>query len=50
MHTLGHELAKQTIAEQMETEEVLTCLKEMGVVFAGLLAAQTGALAGGLIT
>jgi diguanylate cyclase (GGDEF)-like protein/PAS domain S-box-containing protein len=33
MHTLGHELGKQTIAEQVETEEELTCLKGMGVDF-----------------
>jgi len=33
MHTLGHELGKQTIAEQVETEEELHCLKNMGVDF-----------------
>lgn len=33
MHTLGHELGKQTIAEQVETEEELDCLKKMGVDF-----------------
>ena len=33
MHTLGHELGKQTIAEQVETEEELACLKKMGVDF-----------------
>jgi len=33
MHTLGHELGKQTIAEQVETEAELTCLKNMGVDF-----------------
>lgn len=31
MHTLGHELGKQTIAEQVETDAELTCLKSMGV-------------------
>jgi diguanylate cyclase (GGDEF)-like protein/PAS domain S-box-containing protein len=31
MHTLGHELGKQTIAEQVETEAELTCLKKLGV-------------------
>ena len=33
MHTLGHELGKQTIAEQVETEAELNCLEEMGVDF-----------------
>lgn len=33
MHTLAHELGKQTIAEQVETEAELTCLKDMGVDF-----------------
>jgi diguanylate cyclase (GGDEF)-like protein/PAS domain S-box-containing protein len=33
MHTLGHELGKLTIAEQVETEAELTCLKSMGVDF-----------------
>jgi len=33
MHTLGHELGKQTIAEQVETEAELGCLKGMGVDF-----------------
>ncbi len=33
MHTLGHELGKQTIAEQVETEAELECLKAMGVDF-----------------
>ncbi len=33
MHTLGHELGKQTIAEQVETEAELNCLKKMGVDF-----------------
>jgi len=33
MHTLGHELGKQTIAEQVETEAELTCLKNLGVDF-----------------
>ncbi|MHB1187748.1 EAL domain-containing protein [Thiobacillus sp.] len=33
IHTLGHELGKQTIAEQVETEKELTCLKNMGVDF-----------------
>jgi len=33
MHTLGHELGKQTIAEQVETEAELSCLKNMGVDF-----------------
>ena len=33
MHTLGHELGKQIIAEQVETEAELTCLKNMGVDF-----------------
>jgi len=31
IHTLGHELGKQTIAEQVETEAELNCLKLMGV-------------------
>ncbi|HEY9100173.1 MAG TPA: EAL domain-containing protein [Thiobacillus sp.] len=31
MHTLGHELGKQTIAEQVETEAEFNCLKLMGV-------------------
>jgi diguanylate cyclase (GGDEF)-like protein/PAS domain S-box-containing protein len=33
MHTLAHELGKQTIAEQVETEAELDCLKKMGVDF-----------------
>ncbi len=33
MHTLAHELGKQTIAEQVETEAELDCLKTMGVDF-----------------
>ncbi len=33
MHTLGHELGKQTIAEQVETEAELALLKDMGVDF-----------------
>jgi len=33
MHTLGHELGKQTIAEQVETEAELNSLKKMGVDF-----------------
>ncbi|MDP1572794.1 MAG: EAL domain-containing protein [Thiobacillus sp.] len=33
MHTLAHELGKQTIAEQVETEAELTCLKSLGVDF-----------------
>ncbi|MFP5418895.1 MAG: EAL domain-containing protein [Gammaproteobacteria bacterium] len=33
MHTLGHELGKQTIAEQVETEAELDSLKKMGVDF-----------------
>lgn len=33
MHTLAHELGKETIAEQVETEAELTCLKAMGVDF-----------------
>ena len=33
MHTLGHELGKLTIAEQVETEAELDCLKDMGVDF-----------------
>jgi len=33
MHTLGHELGKLTIAEQVETEKELACLKSMGVDF-----------------
>ena len=33
MHTLGHELGKLTIAEQVETEAELKCLKKMGVDF-----------------
>ena len=33
MHTLAHELGKQTIAEQVEEEAEWTCLKEMGVDF-----------------
>lgn len=33
IHTLGHELGKQTIAEQVETEAELDCLKRMGVDF-----------------
>ena len=31
MHTLGHELGKLTIAEQVETEAELGCLRDMGV-------------------
>ena len=33
VHTLAHELGKQTVAEQVETEAELACLKEMGVDF-----------------
>jgi ammonium transporter, Amt family len=33
MHTLAHELGKQTIAEQVETEAELVCLKKLGVDF-----------------
>ena len=33
MHTLAHELGKQTVAEQVETESELACLKAMGVDF-----------------
>ncbi|OYX26886.1 MAG: hypothetical protein B7Z03_14385 [Hydrogenophilales bacterium 32-62-9] len=33
MHTLAHELGKQTIAEQVETESELACLKKLGVDF-----------------
>jgi diguanylate cyclase (GGDEF)-like protein/PAS domain S-box-containing protein len=33
MHTLAHELGKQTIAEQVETEAELVSLKNMGVDF-----------------
>jgi diguanylate cyclase (GGDEF)-like protein/PAS domain S-box-containing protein len=33
MHTLGHELGKQTIAEQVETEAELASLRSMGVDF-----------------
>ncbi|HQT30062.1 MAG TPA: EAL domain-containing protein [Thiobacillus sp.] len=33
MHTLAHELGKQTIAEQVETEAELACLKMLGVDF-----------------
>ncbi|MDP2028530.1 MAG: EAL domain-containing protein [Thiobacillus sp.] len=33
MHTLAHELGKLTIAEQVETEAELACLKNMGVDF-----------------
>lgn len=33
MHTLAHELGKQTVAEQVETEAELFCLKSMGVDF-----------------
>lgn len=33
MHTLGHELGKLTIAEQVETDAELSCLKAMGVDF-----------------
>jgi diguanylate cyclase (GGDEF)-like protein/PAS domain S-box-containing protein len=33
MHTLAHELGKQTVAEQVETETELACLKTMGVDF-----------------
>lgn len=33
MHTLGHELGKQTIAEQVETDAELALLKDMGVDF-----------------
>lgn len=33
MHTLGHELGKLTIAEQVETDAELNCLKTMGVDF-----------------
>lgn len=43
MHTLGQELGKQTIAEQIETEEEWACLKR-----AGLSVAPAGAAASGL--
>jgi Amt family ammonium transporter len=33
MHTLAHELGKQTIAEQVETDAELACLKSLGVDF-----------------
>ena len=33
MHTLAHELGKETIAEQVETEAELACLRGMGVDF-----------------
>jgi len=33
MHTLAHELGKETIAEQVETEAEMACLKGMGVDF-----------------
>jgi Amt family ammonium transporter len=33
MHTLAHELGKQTIAEQVETDAELACLTKMGVDF-----------------
>lgn len=33
MHTLAHELGKKTVAEQVETETELACLKLMGVDF-----------------
>jgi len=33
MHTLAHELGKLTIAEQVETQAELTCLKQLGVDF-----------------
>jgi diguanylate cyclase (GGDEF)-like protein/PAS domain S-box-containing protein len=33
MHTLAHELGKETIAEQVETEAELACLKSLGVDF-----------------
>ena len=33
MHTLGHELGKQTIAEQVETEAEFAILRDMGVNF-----------------
>ncbi len=33
MHTLAHELGKLTVAEQVETESELACLKAMGVDF-----------------
>ncbi len=31
MHTLAHELGKQTVAEQVETEAELACLKALGI-------------------
>ena len=33
MHTLAHELGKQTVAEQVETEAELACLRALGVDF-----------------
>ncbi|WP_310446802.1 EAL domain-containing protein [Thiobacillus sp.] len=33
MHTLAHELGKQTVAEQVETQGELGCLKTLGVDF-----------------
>jgi EAL domain-containing protein (putative c-di-GMP-specific phosphodiesterase class I) len=33
MHTLAHELGKLTIAEQVETQAELACLKKLGVDF-----------------
>ena len=33
IHTLGHELGKQIIAEQVETGAELDCLKKLGVDF-----------------
>ncbi|MCA1926206.1 MAG: EAL domain-containing protein [Thiobacillus sp.] len=43
MHTLAHELGKLTIAEQVETEAELICLKAMGVDFVqGYLLSRPG--------
>jgi EAL domain-containing protein (putative c-di-GMP-specific phosphodiesterase class I) len=34
MHTLAHELGKLTVAEQVETEAELVCIRRMGIDFA----------------
>lgn len=45
MHTLAHELGKETIAEQVETEAELACLRGMGVDFVqGYLLSKPGPL------
>ena len=45
MHTLAHELGKETIAEQVETEAELACLRGMGVDFVqGYLLTKPGPL------